>query len=118
MATKRGQRKQESLEPRASLPRRGVSLLSLWDCLFQKGGSLIGAPKPLYIEDAVKLLAQALQAPAPPELFATWALLQELNGRFGRGLGMGDSSKSPGRRMSFVEKCKGPERCCWERRSL
>ena len=47
-----------------------------------------------------------------------WASLQELNGRFGRRLGMGDSSRSPGRRMRFVENCKGPWRCCWERRSL
>jgi len=37
-----------------------------------------------------------------------WASLQELNGRFGCRLGMGDSSKSPDRRMSFVENCKGP----------
>ncbi len=65
-------------------------------------------PTPLHIEDAVKLLVQSIQATANPELFAMWASLQELNGRFGRRLGMGDSSKSPGRRMSFVENCKGP----------
>lgn len=75
-------------------------------------------PTPLHIEDAVKLLVQSIQATGDPELFAPWASLQELNGRFGRGLGIGDCSKSPGRRMSFVENCKGPERCCWERRSL
>lgn len=46
-------------------------------------------PTPVHIEDVVKLLLQSLQARSDPELFATWASLQELNGRFGRRLGMG-----------------------------
>ena len=69
-------------------------------------------PTPFHIEDVVKLLVQSFQATSGPELFSSWASLQERNGRFGRRLEMGDSSKSPARRMRFVENCKGPERCC------
>ena len=32
------------------------------------------SPKPLHIEDAVKLLVQSIQATSDPELFASWAL--------------------------------------------
>ena len=32
------------------------------------------SPKPLHIEDAVKVLVQSIQATSDPELFSSWAL--------------------------------------------
>ena len=44
--------------------------MSLWDCPCEKEARTMYSPKPLHIEDAVKLLVQSLQATSDPELFS------------------------------------------------
>ena len=45
--------------------------------------------EPKHPGHVVKLLVQSIQATAAPELFATWASLQELNRRLGADSGWG-----------------------------